>query len=228
MEDTTPHQNETQNSTMNINAVYITWGTNFVHPTAIVGDNVKLGKDNYIGEYCVIKGNTTIGNNNRFEAFCSIGTEPEHKSYFGKPNKGVVIGNNNVIREYVTINAGCEIPTQLENNIIMLRGSHCGHDVIISNDCTISCNVLLGGHTFVGIGANIGLGAIVHQFSKIGSYSMIGMGAIITKKVHVLCFTKYVGNPARSIGLNTYQSEKFNLDEVTEITNNFYFSYGKR
>lgn len=221
MEDTTPHQNETQNSTMNINAVYITWGTNFVHPTAIIGKNVKLGNDNYIGEYCVIKGNTTIGNNNRFEAFCSIGTEPEHKSYFGKPNKGVLIGNNNVIREYVTINAGCEIPTQLQNNIIMLRGSHCGHDVIISNDCTISCNVLLGGHTFVGIGANIGLGAIVHQFSKIGSYSMIGMGAIITKKVEVKCFGMYVGNPARFINNNDYQVKKFDSLEIEKVINDF-------
>jgi UDP-N-acetylglucosamine acyltransferase len=221
MEDTTPHQNKTQNATMNVKPNYINRGNNFVHPTAIIGNDVQLGEGNYIGEYCVIKGDTTIGNNNRFEAFCSIGTEPEHKSYFGKPNKGVVIGNNNVIREYVTINAGCEIPTQLENNIIMLRGSHCGHDVIISNDCTISCNVLLGGHTFVGIGANIGLGAIVHQFSKIGSYSMIGMGAIITKKVQVQCFDMYVGNPARFIKRNKYQFDKFNLDQIAEIVDNF-------
>jgi UDP-N-acetylglucosamine acyltransferase len=103
----------------------------------------------------------------------------------------------------------------------MLRGSHCGHDVIISNDCTISCNVLLGGHTFVGIGANIGLGAIVHQFSKIGSYSMIGMGAIITKKVQVQCFDMYVGNPARFIKRNKYQFDKFNLDQIAEIVDNF-------
>lgn len=222
MEDTTPHQNKNQHSTLNGSYGYrIRGGNNYIHPTAIIGYDVQLGDDNYIGAFCIITGNTIIGNKNRFEAFCSIGTEPEHKEYFGKPNKGVEIGNNNVIREYVTINAGCEIPTQLKDNIVMLRGSHCGHDVIISDDCTISCNVLLGGHTFVGIGANIGLGAIVHQFSKIGSYSMIGMGAIITKKVQVQCFDMYVGNPARFIKRNKYQFNKFNLNQIAEIVDNF-------
>jgi len=222
MDDLTPHQNKTQHATLNGSYKFIvTAGNNYIHPTAIIGDDVQLGEGNYIGAFCLITGNTIIGNNNRFEAFCSIGTEPEHKSYFGKPNKGVVIGNNNIIREFVTINSGCVKPTTLHNNILALRGCYIGHDSTIYDDCTISANVLLGGNTLVGIGANIGLGAIVHQFSKIGSYSMIGMGAIITKKVEVQCFGMYVGNPAKYINPNSYQFSKFNLDEIAEIMDNF-------
>jgi hypothetical protein len=80
---------------------------------------------------------------------------------------------------------------------------------------------LLGFKGVKSLGANIGLGAIVHQFSKIGSYSMIGMGAIITKKVEVQCFGMYVGNPAKYINPNSYQFSKFNLDEIAEIMDNF-------
>jgi UDP-N-acetylglucosamine acyltransferase len=190
---------------------------NHIHPTAIIGNNVRLGKGNKIGAYVVIQGKTWIGDNNVFEPFCSIGNEPEHKDFFGKKNKGTFIGNNNVFREYVTINAGCFKATQLGDNITMLRGSHVGHDSEINNDCTISCNVLIGGHSLLGIGVNMGLGSICHQYSKIGSYAMIGMGSIVTKKVNVKCFGTYVGNPAKYLKLNDYQKQKWTDEMVLDI-----------
>jgi len=99
MEDLTPFQDEKQNASLNGNYKFIVrGGNNYIHPTAIIGDDVQLGDDNYIGAFCLITGNTLIGNNNRFEAFCSIGTEPEHKEYFAEPNQGVIIGSNNTIR----------------------------------------------------------------------------------------------------------------------------------
>jgi len=218
MEDLTPFQDEKQNASLNGNYKFVVRGSgNYIHPTAIVGDDVQLGEDNYIGAFCLITGNTVIGNNNRFEAFCSIGTEPEHKEYFGELNQGVIIGSNNTIREYVTINAGCKKPTILHNNIIMLRGSHVGHDSTIYDDCTISCNVLIGGHSLLGYSVNMGLGSICHQFSKIGSYSMIGMGAIIPKKVQPQCFGVYVGNPAKYIKENDYHKLNFTGEAVNRI-----------
>lgn len=194
---------------------------NHIHPTAVIGNNVRLGKGNKIGAYVVIQGKTWIGDNNVFEPFCSIGNEPEHKDFFGKKNKGTFIGNNNVFREYVTINAGCFKPTQLGDNITMLRGSHIGHDSEINNDCTISCNVLIGGHSLLGIGVNMGLGSICHQYSKIGSYAMIGMGSIVTKKVNVQCFGTYVGNPAKYIKENDYQKQKWSYEMVLDICAEF-------
>jgi UDP-N-acetylglucosamine acyltransferase len=195
---------------------------NYIHPTAIIGDDVVfVGNNNYIGPYCYITGKTSIGSNNRFEAYCSIGTEPEHRAYFGKENAGLIIGDNNHFREYVTVNSGCEIPTTLGSKIIMLRGSHIGHDSKVHDGCTISCNVLIGGHSIIGTGVNMGLGSICHQFSKIGSYSMIGMGAIITKTFDSRCFGVYVGNPAKYIKENEYLKKLFSSEEIEKIISDF-------
>jgi UDP-N-acetylglucosamine acyltransferase len=220
MNDLTPYQKQyytTDTATNKSKRFMQMVRDNHIHPTAIIGNNVRLGKGNKIGAYVVIQGKTWIGDNNVFEPFCSIGNEPEHKDFFGKKNKGTFIGNNNVFREYVTINAGCFIPTQLGDNITMLRGSHVGHDSEIHNDCTISCNVLIGGHSLLGIGVNMGLGSICHQYSKIGSYAMIGMGSIVTKKVNVQCFGTYVGNPAKYIKENDYQKQKWTDEMVLDI-----------
>lgn len=224
MEDLTPHQNKNQNSTYGINAVYKTdkrYENNFIHPTAIIGANVKLGKDNIIGAYVVIQGDTEIGDNNVFEPFCSIGNSPEHKDYFKYKTNKTIIGNKNTFREYVTINSGIEKPTTLQDNIIMLRGSHIGHDSFISNNCVISCNVLIGGHSFLGVGVNMGLGSICHQFSKIGSYSMIGMGTIITKKTNINCFGTYVGSPAKYIKENDHKKLQFSAEQVWDVCQYF-------
>jgi UDP-N-acetylglucosamine acyltransferase len=220
MEDLTPHQNYNQNNTKGINAVYKIdnrFNENYIHPTAIIGENVKLGKNNIIGAFVVIQGDTIIGNDNVFEPFCSIGNSPEHKEFFKHKNKKTIIGNKNTFREYVTINSGINKPTTLQDNIIMLRGSHVGHDSYISNNCIISCNVLIGGHSFLGIAVNMGLGSICHQYSKIGSYSMIGMGTIITKKTNVNCFGTYVGNPAKYIKENDYKKSQFSYEQVLDV-----------
>lgn len=215
MNDLTPHQNK---KTHQDSAMYL---ENDIHPTAIIGNEVIMRKGNKIGAYVVIQGNTTIGHNNVFRPFCSIGGEPEHKLFFGKKNKGTIIGNNNIFSEYVTINAGCYKPTILDSHIVMLRGSHVGHDSVIYSDCTISCNVLIGGHSLLGYGVNMGLGSICHQYSKIGSYAMIGMGAIITKKVNPNCFGMYVGNPAKYIKENDHVKQSMSYELILDICQEF-------
>jgi len=190
---------------------------NKIHETAIIHENVKMGINNTIGPFCVIKGNTIIGDNNTFESHCSIGSEPEHKDYFGKNNKGLNIGDNNIIREYVTINSGCKRKTIINNNIVLLRGSHVGHDSIILDDCTISCNVLIGGHSFISNNVNMGLGAICHQYTKIAPYSMIGMGSVITKSTIPHPFGVYVGVPSKYIKENNYLKDKLSQEEIDEV-----------
>lgn len=190
--------------------------SNYIHPTAIVEPSVKLGQNNHIGAFCYITGDTTIGDNNRFEAYCSIGTPPEHKHYYGKETKGVVIGNNNVFREFITINSGCTQHTTIENNTWILKGAYIGHDSLIENDALLSSGVLLGGYCIVGKNANLGLGAICHQGTIIGGGAMLGMGAIITKKKAVLPLSVYVGNPAKFLKLNTYKLKQLTDEEVDE------------
>jgi UDP-N-acetylglucosamine acyltransferase len=195
--------------------------SNYIHPTAVVDPSVKLGDNNHIGAFCYITGDTTIGDNNRFEAYCSIGTPPEHKNFYGKETKGVVIGKDNLFREFITINSGCTQDTIIENNVWVLKGAYIGHDSLIESDVILSSGVLLGGYCIVGRNANLGLGAICHQGTIIGGGAMIGMGTIITKTSRILPLSIYVGNPAKFLKTNSYKSEKLNYEQFQDYFNSY-------
>jgi UDP-N-acetylglucosamine acyltransferase len=197
---------------------------NYIHPTATVDNNVELGFNNYIGPYCYITGKTKIGNNNRFEAYCSIGTPSEHRDYFTGSPFGVIIGNNCTIREYVTINSGTVRDTILWNNVNMLRGSHIGHDSIIEDKANLSCNVLIGGHSHLMEGVNMGLGSMCHQFLVLGAYSMIGMGGVVVKTSEIHPGEIYVGNPVKFLKENKIGLNRNNIDsaKLTELTNKYF------
>lgn len=154
---------------------------NFIHPTAIIGDNVELGDNNYIGPYCI------------------IGYPAEHKKYWPIMGK-VFIGNNNVITGMVTIDAGTEDTTFIANDCFIMKGVHIGHDCRILSGVTIACGAKIGGHSIIEQNSNIGLNAVLHQFSHIKRGCMIGASAFfkgISEEE-----TKYAGVPARNIGKN--------------------------
>jgi UDP-N-acetylglucosamine acyltransferase len=109
-------------------------------------------------------------------------------------------------KKYVDENDTC-----IGNNNIILRGGHVGHDVIIENDCTISCNVLLGGFSKVMSGVNCGLGVIIHQYSVLGQYSMLGMGTIVTKSSKIEPGNIYVGSPAKLLKRNDVGLSRANI-----------------
>ena len=197
---------------------------NYIHPTTIIDPGVILGQGNYIGPYCYITGNTHIGDDNRFEGYCSIGTPPEHRDHFKESLFSVIIGNNCTIREYVTINSGTVRDTVLHSNITMLRNSHIGHDSIIEDRANLSCNVLVGGHSYVMEGVNMGLGAMCHQFSVLGAYAMIGMGGIVVKSSEIHPGEIYVGNPVKflkenRIGLNR---NGITSEKLSELVNKYF------
>ncbi len=188
---------------------------NRIHRTAVIDPTVQLGYNNYIGEYCVIKGDTIIGDNNRFEAFCSIGTEPEHMGFAGKPHGGVGIGDHNTFREFITVNAGTIGHTVICNHVWMLKGSHVGHDSIIEDHCILSCGVLIGGESYLFEHVNMGLNAVCHQRSIIGAYCMVGMGAVVTKQSKMRPAGVYIGNPCRYSKLNSVGLDKGGIDADT-------------
>ena len=169
---------------------------NYIHPTAIIGPNVEMGDNNYIGPYCI------------------IGYPAEHKEFWPSPDYGsqegieiiqfgkVIIGNNNKFTGHVTIDAGTEYPTTIGDNVWMLKHSHVGHDSTVFHDTVISCGAKVGGHSHIEQGCNIGLNAVLHQRSLVPANVMIGMGAVITKKTELLPGMKYAGNPARCLGEN--------------------------
>jgi UDP-N-acetylglucosamine acyltransferase len=155
---------------------------NFIHPTAIIGDNVILGDNNYIG------------------AFCIIGDPAEHKKYWGQEKGKVIIGNNNIVTGLVTIDAGTEVPTIIEDNCFIMKHAHIGHDCRIMNNVTISCGAKIGGHSIIGEGSNIGLNAVLHQFSIIKRGCMIGASAFFKGESEPEM--KYAGVPAKYLSPN--------------------------
>lgn len=195
---------------------------NTIHPTAVVDGNTKLGKGNYIGPFCIIGPNVEIGDNNRFEANVCIGTAAEHRDFFHLAPGKVKIGNNNVLREFVTVNGGTEEVTTLMNDVVMLRGSHIGHDAVIGNKVNLSCNVMVGGHTIIDEFANLGLSSTVHQHRVIGAFAMIGMNSTVTRSI--LPFTISFGSPAESHKINKIGLTRFGLsvEEVSQIDDWFF------
>lgn len=200
--------------------------SNRIHPTAVIGDAVELGDDNVIGPFTVILGPTVIGDGNWIGPHVTIGTPGEDRTGphpvawenapTGDPKRdgyGVRIGHRNRIREYVSIQQGTRRPTAVGNDSYLLRGSHVGHDVLVDDQVTLACNVLLGGHTHVWSGANLGMGTVVHQKGRIGPGAMVGMGSSVRREVGA--FTVSVGNPARVTGVNAVGLSRRGLDEAT-------------
>lgn len=154
-----------------------------IHPTAIIYPGVVIGKNVYIGEYCI------------------IGSPPEWKGHEDK-SKGVIIGDNVRITGLVTIDAGAGKPTEIQDGCYIMKHAHVGHDAVIGKEVTISCGAKIGGHTVVGDYCNIGLNAVLHQKVFIPMGCMIGACAFIGKKTELNPFRKYAGVPAKDIGSN--------------------------
>lgn len=190
--------------------------SNTIHPTAIVEDGVVMGSGNYIGPYCYVRSGVRIGDGNRFEAFNSIGCLGEHKLTLrlGDAGKGLVIGSNNIFREYASVHAGVERDTLIGNGCTIQRNAHVSHDAVIGDTVTLSCSAIVAGHVVVSDGVNMGLGSITHQCIVIPPYVMLGMGTIVTKATYLKPFCVYVGNPARYLKLNHVGMDRSGLSTI--------------
>ena len=155
---------------------------NFIHPTAIIGENVILGDNNYIGAYCI------------------IGDPAEHKKFWDEQKGKVYIGDNNIITGLVTIDAGTKDITFIGNNCFIMKHAHIGHDCLIKDNVTISCGAKIGGHSIIKNNSNIGLNAVLHQFSIIEQGCMIGASAFF--KGQTKEYSKYAGVPAKYLSPN--------------------------
>ena len=165
-----------------------------IHKTAIINNNAKISESAEIGPYSVIganviieanvkihshvniSGNTIIGKNNQIYPFASIGNDPQDLKYNGEETK-LIIGENNKIREYVTINPGTVGGggiTSIGNNCLLMISSHIAHDCKVGNGVIIANNVPLGGHAIIEDNVVIGGNSAVQQFTRIGKMAMIG------------------------------------------------------
>jgi UDP-N-acetylglucosamine acyltransferase len=193
---------------------------NEVHHTATVGPHVELGEGNYVGPHAVLAGAIRLGDDNWIGAGTVIGAPPEIRDFPHAPSWtehlpefGVEIGHRNVIREMVTIQHGSRRPTRIGNDCFLMTRTYAAHDVHLEDTVTTSAGVSLAGHVQVGSLANLGMGALVHQFRVIGAGVMIGMGAVVTHNVPP--FAKAFGNPTRIHGANLIGLRRLGLDDET-------------
>ena len=143
---------------------------------SIIGPNVKIDDNTIVDSHVSILGNTKIGKNNRFYPFASIGNDPQDLKFDGEQTK-LIIGDNNKIREYVTINIGTEGGggvTKVGNNCLFMVSSHIAHDCLVEDNVILANNVPLGGHAHIENDVIIGGNSAVQQFTRVGKSAMIG------------------------------------------------------
>lgn len=173
-----------------------------IGPFCYVGPNVKLKDDVELISNVHIEGNTEIGRGTKLFPFASIGTQPQDLKFRGEKNN-LIIGENNLIREYVTINPGTEgggSTTIIGNNCLLMISSHIAHDCKIGNNVIIANNVPLGGHVTIEDSVIIGGNSAVQQFTRIGRLAMIGGMTGVLKDV--IPFGLSIGNRNFLQGLN--------------------------
>ncbi len=175
----------------------------FVGPCAVIGPNVVIGEGCSIGAHVVIKQDTLIGSYNTIHQFASVGGDPQIKNYKSGQTSYLKIGNHNVIHEYVTINRGAlsaEKQTIVGDNNQFMAYSHVAHDCVLGNEIIMVNNSTLAGHVTVENFAILSAFTAVHQFCRVGRYSMLTKGCLVGKDV--LPYLIVAENPPRVCGLN--------------------------
>jgi UDP-N-acetylglucosamine acyltransferase len=190
-----------------------------VGPFVTIGEHVRIGRNCRIGASAVIDGWTEIGDGNEIFPMASIGLVPQDLKFSGEPTR-VVIGDRNVIREFVTIHrgtAGGGGITTIGNRNLLMAYTHIAHDCHVRNETIFGNGATLAGHVLVEDFANVGAYSGVHQFCRVGKYAFIGGYSVVTKDA--LPFAKTVGNRARIYGINTIGLTRrgFSQDTIAKL-----------
>ena len=173
-----------------------------IGPYSVIGENVKIGSGTTIGSYTQIEGWTRIGENNHIFDEVSIGLPPQHLEYEGEKTF-LYIGDNNVLREYVTIHRGTVDgggETRIGNNNFLKAYSHVAHDCNLGNQITLGDSANLAGHVTVENDAFISQLAGIHQFVKIGQLSRVESHSKVIKDLPP--YIRVRGHPAQVDGIN--------------------------
>ncbi len=194
-----------------------------IGPYTIVGENVEIGDGCQIGPHVFLDGWTKIGKNCRILAQSAIGTPPQYLEYKGEKTK-VIIGENNIIREFVTINRGTKEggkETRIGNNCFLMAYVHIAHDCQIGNGVTLANVATLAGHVTVEDYAIIGGIVPIHQYVCIGTHAMIGGASRVPKDV--VPYTLSAGIPLRVSGINVIGLKRhgFSTKEISVLKEAF-------
>ena len=190
---------------------------------SIIGPGVSIGAGTIVGPHVVINGPTVIGSNNRFFQFASIGDAPQDKKYQGEPTR-LLIGNDNVFREFVTVNRGTTHDkgvTSIADDNLFMTSTHVAHDCEVGSHCVLANLATLGGHVRLGDWVIMGGHSGVHQFTKVGAHAFIANNAAVTRDVPP--YIMAVGQPAEphSVNATGLARRGFAPEQVRNIKNAF-------
>jgi len=203
--------------------------THTIHPTAIIGPQTELGENVSIGPYSIIEGEvfidsgtqigahvyidryTRIGKNCRISPFAAIGTPPQDKTYKGEKTE-VVVGDDNWIREYVTIHRGTAEgggKTTIGNQNLIMAYCHVAHDCQLGNGIVMANVATLAGHVHIGDYVNIGGLVAIQQFIQVGAYSFIGGNSAVVQDIPPYVIAS--GDRAKLFGLNVVGLKRYDF-----------------
>ena len=185
----------------------------------MIGADVVIGDATVIGAHVVIAARTTLGCRNRVFQFASLGEIPQDRKYDGTPTR-TVIGDDNVIREYVTVHAGTAQDrgvTTIGNGNWLLAYTHIAHDCVVGNGTTFSNNAQLAGHVVIDDQAVLGGFVGVHQFCRVGAHAFIAAGSIVLQDAPP--YVTAAGYPAKPHGTNSegLRRRGFTPDDLVAI-----------
>ena len=201
----------------------------YIHPNAKIGNNVTIGPWTYIGadveigddcwlsSHVVVKGPTVIGKGNRIFQFASVGEDCQDKKYAGEPTR-LIMGDNNIIRESVTIHRGTtqdKGETRIGSNNLFMAYVHIAHDCVVGNNVIMSNNASIAGHVHVGDWAILGGLTGVHQFVHIGAHAFTAGYSLILQDVPP--FVMASGQPGIPRGLNSEGMKRRGFSKESQI-----------
>jgi UDP-N-acetylglucosamine acyltransferase len=190
-----------------------------IGPWTIVGPGVEIGDDCQIDAHVILRGPTRLGARNRVAPFASLGEGTPALAFDGEPTT-LVIGDDNTIREGVTIHRGTvqdRGETRVGHHNLLMPYVHIGHDSVVGDHCIFANNASVSGHCRVGDHVGLGGYAGVPQYRAIGAHAFVGGMSLVTKDVPA--FVKVAGHPARALGLNSegLRRRGFDADEIGRL-----------
>lgn len=187
-----------------------------VGPWTTIGPDVDIGDGCHISSHVVIKGPSNLGKNNKIYQFSTVGEDTPDLKYKGEPTR-LVIGDNNTIREGVTIHRGTiqdKSETRIGDNNLLMAYAHVGHDCLVGSNIIMGNNSAIAGHVEVGDWAIISGYSLIHQFVSLGPHCFIGPAAFVYHDVPA--YVTAFGSPAepRTINREGLKRRDFSIEQI--------------
>lgn len=198
-----------------------------IGPYSIIGADVVIGDDCIIGPHVVLRGPTVLGRNNRIFQFASVGEDCQDKKFKGEPTQ-LVIGDNNIIREFVTIHRGTTQDqgiTRIGSDNLLMAYVHVAHDCVVGDHVILANNTTLAGHVHVGDWAILGGFTGVHQFCHIGAHAFTAVNSVVVQDIPPYIMAQGHNAVPRTINSEGLKRRGFSSEQISTIKRAFKILY---